>query len=60
MRQVPGWARDFRKDGKKEFSLKGLIGLGLTIGKIVCIQQARRDGDLEWDRLDAEIPPLEG
>lgn len=33
-------------DGKKESSPKGLIGLGLTIGKILlCIQQAKQDGD---------------
>lgn len=31
---------------KKESTLKGLIGLGLTIGRIFCIHQARQDGDL--------------
>jgi len=51
--------RGFRKDGK-ECSLKGLIALGLTIGRIFCIHQARQDGDLGWDKLDAETPPLEG
>lgn len=46
---------------KKESSLKGLIGLGLTIGRIFCIHQARQDGDLlSWGKLDAETPPLEG
>lgn len=45
---------------EKKSSLRGLIGLGLTIGRIVGIHQARENGDLGWGRLDAETPPLEG
>lgn len=52
--------RGFRKDGKKEFSLKALIGLGPAVGRVLCVRQAGQDGDLGWDGLDAETPPLEG
>lgn len=46
-------------DGKKESSLKGLIGLGLTIGRMLCIHRAKQDGDLGWGKLDADSS-LEG
>lgn len=48
-------------DGKKESSPKGLIGLGLTIGNILlCVQQAKQDGDVGWGKLDAETSPWKG
>lgn len=46
-------------NGKKESSLNGLIGLGLTIGRILCIHQAKQNGDLSWSKLDADSS-LEG
>ena len=41
-------------DGKEGSSRQGLIEVGLTIGRILCIQKARQDGDLGWGKLDAE------
>lgn len=53
MWQLLGWEEGLEWM-EKESSLQGLIGIGLTIGRILCIQQARRDGDLGWGKLDAE------
>ena len=56
----PGWARRLRMDGKKGSSLQALIGVSITIGRILCIQKAKQDGDLGWGKLDAEAPLWKG
>lgn len=47
-------------DGKKGSSLQALIGVSITIGRILCIQKAKQDGDLGWGKLDAEAPLWKG